>query len=153
MERSPEAYASWEEERLRDNLVVMLNSHYEGQATGETFNRSGKTDILVRVEDRNVFIGECKWWSGQAGFVEAIDQLFSYSTWRDTKLALVMFVRAKGLTAIVAKAKQALEEHDQFLGSEDAHDETELRARMSWPGDPDRHATLTVFFFHLAETG
>ncbi len=26
---------------------------YEGQATGETFNRSGKTDILVRVEDRN----------------------------------------------------------------------------------------------------
>src|SRR5215211_2947366 len=48
----------------RDNLVVMLNSHYEGQATGETFNRSGKTDNLVRVEDRNVFIGECKWWPG-----------------------------------------------------------------------------------------
>jgi len=46
----------------------MLNTHYEGGATGETFNAAGKTDILIRVEDRNVFIGECKWWSGAAGF-------------------------------------------------------------------------------------
>lgn len=149
MERTPEGYAGWDEERLRDALLVMLNSHYEGQATGETFNRSGKTDILVRVEDRNVFIGECKWWSGASGFTEALDQLFGYTTWRDTKLALVMFVRAKGLTSIIERGRATLAEHAQFLAWENAHDETELRARMSWPGDPDRHATLTVLFFHL----
>jgi len=149
MERTPEGYAGWDEERLRDALLVMLNSHYEGRATGETFNRSGKTDILVRVEDRNVFIGECKWWSGASGFTEALDQLFGYTTWRDTKLALVMFVRAKALTGIIEKGRTALAEHAQFLAWEDAHDETELRARMSWPGDADRHATLTVLFFHL----
>ncbi len=151
MERAPETHGSWEEERLRDNLVVMLNSHYEGQATGETFNRAGKTDILVRVEDRNVFIGECKWWSGPSDFDDALDQLFGYTTWRDTKLALVMFVRAKGLTAIIEKGRATLAEHPQLLSWEEAGDEGELRTRMSWPGDAERHATLTVFFFHLAD--
>jgi hypothetical protein len=153
MERTPEGYAKWDEEGLRDGLLVMLNSHYEGKAAGEVFQRAGKTDILVRIEDRNVFIGECKWWSGQSEFTKALNQLFSYTTWRDTKLALVMFVRAKGLTSIVKKGMTTLAEHPQFLSWEDGYEETELRARMSWPGDEERHATVTVFFFHLAEAG
>jgi len=32
----------------------------QGKATGETFNRARKTDILLREGDRNVFIAECK---------------------------------------------------------------------------------------------
>ena len=68
IERTPGPYLNAEEEALRDALLLMLNTHYEGGATGETFNAAGKTDILIRVEDRNVFIGECKWWSGAAGF-------------------------------------------------------------------------------------
>ena len=152
MERTPDAYAKWDEERLRDALLVMLNSHYEGQAMGEVFQRAGKTDILVRIQDRNVFVGECKWWSGQSDYLKAIDQLFSYATWRDTKLALVVFVRAKELTAIIAKGRAALAEHEQFVAWDDAYEETELRAKMTWPGDDDRHATLTVFFFHLVES-
>jgi len=149
MERTPEGYAGWEEERLRDALLVMLNSFYEGQAMGEVFQGAGKTDILVRIQDRNVFVAECKWWSGQAAFVSALDQLFSYTTWRDTKLALVLFVRAKTLTNIIAKGREALEAHPQFKVFQDEHDETELRAAMTWPGDPGRVATLNVFFFHL----
>jgi hypothetical protein len=39
---------------------VTLNSHYEGAATGETFNGTGKTDILVRHGLDNAFIGQCK---------------------------------------------------------------------------------------------
>ena len=37
-----------------------------------------------------------------------IDQLFGYAGWRDTKLAIVIFVREKGLTSIVAKADDVL---------------------------------------------
>ena len=29
-------------------------------------------------------------------FAQAIDQLFGYTAWRDTKLALIVFVREKG---------------------------------------------------------
>lgn len=41
----------------------------------ETFNSSGKTDILIRVENRNIFIAECKFWRGPKSFGEAIEQL------------------------------------------------------------------------------
>lgn len=46
--------------------------------------------------NRNVFIAECKFWTGEQGSVETIDQLFGYTGWRDTKLDILMFVRAKG---------------------------------------------------------
>jgi hypothetical protein len=52
MERSPSAFASIDEESLRSHFLVQLNGHYEGQATGETFNYEGKTDILIRVNGK-----------------------------------------------------------------------------------------------------
>ena len=64
MERSPSAFESMGEEDLRTHFLVQLNGHYEGQATGETFNYEGKTDILIRTEGRNIFIAECKYWGG-----------------------------------------------------------------------------------------
>jgi hypothetical protein len=92
--------------------------------------------------------GECKFWEGAKAFSETIDQLFGYRAWRDTKLAIVMFVREKDLTSIVEKAREALSSHPQFVEWLDAADETELRATMSWPGDERRHADLNVFFVH-----
>ncbi len=149
MERAPGDYADKDEESLRDQLLVMLNSHFEGSGQAEAFNKSGKTDILIRFADRNIFIAECKWWSGVKGFQSALDQLFSYATWRDTKLALIVFVREKNLSAIMDKARVALAEHTEFVTFDEQGEETELRCEMRWPGDPDRHATLHVSLFHL----
>jgi hypothetical protein len=149
MERSPKTYAGMGEEDRRQVLLTALNTHYRGQTTAEAFNVSGKTDILVRhPEGRNLLIGECKFWEGVKGFSETIDQLFGYTAWRDTKLAVVMFVREKDLTNVVEKAREALAAHPQFVEWGDAADETELRATMSWPGDERRHADLNVFFVH-----
>lgn len=61
MERTPSVVVGKDEEELRDYILVMLNGTFQGTATGETFVRNGKADILVRVEDRHVFVGECKW--------------------------------------------------------------------------------------------
>ncbi len=52
MEWSPSAFVSMDEEALRSHFLVQLNGHYEGQATGETFNYQGKTDILIRSQGR-----------------------------------------------------------------------------------------------------
>jgi hypothetical protein len=60
-----------------------------------------------------------------------------------------MFVREKSLTGVVEKAREALAEHEQFVGWREAADETELRATMSWPGDERRHADLNMFFVHV----
>lgn len=156
MERNPGDYASWTEEQLRDSLLVMLNSHYEGQATGETFNGSGKTDIIVRSEDRNVFVAECKWWSGATALAaseraepSALDQLLSYATWRDAKLALVVFVGRQGIDRVLAAAKDALAAHPAFERWTQSRREGELCCRVRMSGDEDRSADLAVVFVHL----
>lgn len=148
MEQSPGTYDQMGEEDRRQTIVAMLNTHYDGRAHAEAFNVSGKTDILIRHDGRNLFICECKFWEGAEGFSRAIDQLFGYTGWRDTKLAIVMFVREKGLTAILEKGQAALESHPQFVGWKEAASETELRAVMHWPGDEGRQADLNVFFVH-----
>ncbi|WP_160316996.1 hypothetical protein, partial [Ardenticatena maritima] len=56
MERSPSAFVDMDEESLRTHFLVQLNGHFEGSATGETFNYMGKTDILIRVNGKNIFI-------------------------------------------------------------------------------------------------
>ena len=148
MEQSPGTYAGMGEEARRQTIVATLNTHYAGRAHAEAFNNEGKTDILIRYEGRNLFICECKFWSGAEGFSDTIDQLFRYTGWRDTKLAIVMFVREKGLTSIVAKARTALAGHPQFVAWKDAVTETELRATVTWPGDDERFADLNVLFVH-----
>ncbi len=85
--------AHLDEEKIRDLLLVFLNAQYEGDAAGEVFNAAGKTDILIRVGDRNVFIAECKIWKGPKTIRDALGQLLSYLTWRDTKAALLVFIR------------------------------------------------------------
>lgn len=111
VERNPNSFKSLGEEAIRDLFLVILNSHYEGTATGETFNANGKTDILIRERNRNIFIAECKFWSGQAAFLRAIDQLLGYLTWRDSKCALVVFNRNKDSSAVSDTMHNVVQEH------------------------------------------
>ena len=103
MELSPHAFFAMGEEDLRSHFLVQLNGAYQGQATGETFNFQGKTDILIRVDGKNVFIAECKFWKGEKAFLATIDQLLSYLSWRDTKTAVILFNRNAGFTAVLTK--------------------------------------------------
>jgi hypothetical protein len=151
IEQNPATYGSMGEEARRNAILTALATHYDG-FTAETDNQGGHTDILARYEGRNVFIGECKFWDGEASYTATIDQLFRYAGWRDTKLAIVMFVRAKGLTAILKKANVALEQHERFVAWKEAASETELRVVVSWPGDDERLGDLNVFFVHTPMT-
>lgn len=115
IERNPITFQTLHEPALRDHLLLQLNSQFEGNAMGEAFNGVGKTDILIRAGDRNVFIAECKKWRGLAKFPEAIDQLLSYQTWRDTKAAIVLFIAQRNAQAIVEQATSALHSHSAFI--------------------------------------
>ena len=77
MELSPKAFQHMGEEDLRWHFLVQLNAQFEGGATGETFNFQGKTDILIRFEQRNVFVAEWKFWNGEKQLLATIDQLLS----------------------------------------------------------------------------
>lgn len=55
-ERLPSTYAGKDEETLRDHLILNLEPRFQIGTTGETFNKSGKTDILMRHEGKNIFV-------------------------------------------------------------------------------------------------
>ena len=149
MERSPHAFRAMGEEDLRQHFLVQLNGQYEGDATGETFNFEGKTDIFIRHNGGAVFVAECKIWRGPKDFTAAVDQLLNYVTWRDTKTALLVFNRNKNMTAVLKKVKEALAAHPHSKRFESYPSETGFRCRLSHKSDPAREMVLTVMVFDV----
>ena len=154
MERSPSTFTTMTEEQLRDQLLVILNSNFEGRATGETFNKGGKTDILIRERDRNVFIAECKVWDGPKTLTGAIDQLLGYACWRDTKVAVILFNRRKDFSGVLSAIPETVASHPQCKRRLDYKAETRFRFLFGQKGDANRELTLTVLAFDIpgAET-
>ena len=149
MERSPSAFRTMGEEDLRQHFLVQLNGQYEGQATGETFNYEGKTDILIRAEGKNIFIAECKLWTGASGLREALDQLLGYTSWRDTKTALLVFNRKVTMSTVLQRIPQTVQEHPNYKADLDYSLETGFRYVFSHRDDPDRELTLSVLVFDV----
>jgi hypothetical protein len=145
-ERSPTTFARLREEELRDHFLIQLNGTFEGQAGGELFNGAGRTDILVRVADRNVFIGECKFWTGPKAFERAVAQLLSYLVWRDTKAALVLFIRQQDATAVIDRADVVIRAHPNCKRPGPATSDPQLRRNfiLHQAGDPNREIHLAL---------
>jgi len=149
MERSPAAFSSMGEEDIRTQMLFLLNGHYEGQATGETFNKEGKTDILIRSQGKNVFIGECKFWGGQKVLTETIDQLLGYTSWRDTKVAVIVFNRNKDFSAVLSQIRPTAEAHSNFKRFVLKPSDTQFRFIFTQKDDPAREMTLTIMVFDV----
>ncbi|HXG69773.1 MAG TPA: hypothetical protein VNJ04_04075 [Gemmatimonadaceae bacterium] len=150
MERSPAAFRNMNEESLRQHFLVQLNGQYEGQATGETFNYSGKTDIIIRVKDRNIFVAECKFWTGAKGFTAALNQLLGYATWRDGKLALILFNRTKNHSAVVQQIPALVKAHPNYRRTAKYESGSSAgRYVLHHPSDPDRELVVTILVYDV----
>lgn len=149
IERNPVTFARLPEEHIRDHILVSLNSHFEGGATGETFNASGKTDILIREKGANAFIGECKFWSGPKALHSAIDQLLGYATWRDTKTALILFSRNRDFAAVLQSIAKHVPAHPNCKRETRRVGETEFRYLFGRKNDPSRDVYLAVLAFDI----
>ena len=145
----PTTYADKNEEALRDHILLVLEPRFEGSATGETFNKNGKTDILLRYQNSNVFIAECKFWNGEKKFLTTIDQLFRYLTWRDSKAAVIIFSRNKDFCSVIATVESKISEHSNFIAFESKKDETWLNYRFHITDDLNREVKLAVLLFHI----
>jgi hypothetical protein len=149
MERSPKAFIGMGEEDLRTQFLVQLNGQYQGRVTGETFNYNGKTDILIREDDRNVFIAECKIWKGEGELIKAIDQILNYLHWRDTKTALMVFNRNKSFSDVLSKIVPAVQGHKCCKRLIEKHGETEWRFLFHNPDDSNRELQMAVMLFDI----
>ncbi len=153
LERTPSMTANLDEEKIRDLLLVLLNAQFEGAAAGEVFNAAGKTDILIRDGDRNVFIAECKIWKGPKTIRDALGQLLSYLTWRDTKAALLLFIRTGEPTTIITKSIAEIEGHASYKrrrGTPESGERYDFILHAN--GDPNQEIRLAFLPFALRDT-
>jgi hypothetical protein len=152
MEKKPALYLGKDEEGLRDQFLFVLETRYEGTtATGETFNRSGKTDILLKYsgDGSNLFVAECKWWNGAKEFLAGVSQLFdNYLTWRDSKTALLLFVRNRDFSAVLNSFRKEIKTHPYFSHEAGARGQSSFSYIFRLPQDNQKQVYLEVIAFH-----
>jgi hypothetical protein len=148
----PKAFHDIDEESVRMHFLVQLNGQYEGQATGETFNYQGKTDILIRSGDRNIFIAECKFWGGPAKVTETIDQLLGYLSWRDSKTAILLFNRNRDFSRVLTEIPNVVRAHPNFQKEEGRRGETGFRYAFRHKDDAAKILHLTVMAFDIPKS-
>lgn len=149
-ERLPSIYKDKGEEDLRDHIIMTLDPNFEyGSVTGETFNKTGKTDIQLRFDSSVIFIAECKFWTGEKGYLKTISQLLNYLTWRDTKASVIIFVKQKEFSSILAKVKEVTNSHENYLGFVSKSDENWFNYRFHLNGDKNREVKIAIQLFHL----
>jgi hypothetical protein len=149
-ERLPSVYKDKEEEHLRDHILLTLDPNFEfGSASGETFNKSGKTDIQLRYDSSVVFIAECKIWRGEKKFIEGIDQLLKYLTWRDSKTAYIVFVPNKDFSSVLHQINGLVMGHGNYIKSLSAGSDTWFNFIFNLPADSNKEIKLTVLLYHI----
>jgi hypothetical protein len=134
---------------MKNTCVISFNGQFEGRATGETFNLNGKTDILLREGNRNVFIAECKFWKGPKKFSETIDQLLGYTAWRDTKTAILVFNRGIETSTVLRGIAETAIAHPNYKRSLQWPHESGFRYIFHHSGDTNREFILSVLVFHV----
>lgn len=153
IERKPLLYIGKDEESLRDMFLLRLECRYDNvTATGETFNYGGKTDICLKdaTSGANLFIAECKFWHGAKAMHNAIDQLFErYLTVRDTKVALIFFVKGDNFTSVIDSIKKELPTHKLFVRNSGERAESSFSYIFHLPTDDAKPIYLEVMIFHL----
>lgn len=153
MERKPSLYLNKDEEGLRDVFLTMLETRFDGiTATGETFNHSGKTDILLKnaFDGSNLFIAECKFWHGPKHFQEAINQLFDrYLTWRDTKVALIVFVNGANFTTVLNSINDSTLSHPYYIRKNGTHGTSSKNYIFHLPQDIQKEVFLEIMAFNF----
>jgi hypothetical protein len=149
MEQSPGAFREIDEESLRTHFLMQLNGHFSGDATGETFNYEGKTDILIKVDGKNIFIGECKFWTGEKGYLETLDQVLSYLSWRDTKAAVLVFNRNIDFTGVLTKIEDSTSNHPLFKKHIKKRSESSWTYLFGHKDDTSREILITVQAYNV----
>ncbi|MFD7610571.1 hypothetical protein [Streptomyces sp. NPDC059828] len=78
-----------------------------------------------------------------------MDQLLGYLVWRDTKAALLLFIRTENPTEVIAKAAAKFGEHPNFkrLGRYASDERHDFIFRSN--EDPHREIKLAFMPFHL----
>ncbi len=148
-EKTPNTYLTLGEEQLRNILLVNLNTIFEGKAVGEAFSHRGKTDIFLHIVKGNILVAECKIWSGKKDYLQAISQVLSYLTWRNSFAILITFCRGKNMSRIIAEAGRHCKEHSTFLEGPKKMSSSHFFTTHHFPNDRNKTIEIHHVFYDL----
>jgi hypothetical protein len=149
LERTSRRLRDLDEESLRDTLLMAMNSWYTGMVAGEAFNKEGKTDIIIKYREKNLYVAECKIWNDETKFKDGVDQLLNYLTWRDTKTSYIIFSKNADVTGVISKAQKLMETHPNYLRREAELSNSCFRYVFKQKADSTRECSLTLHVFDL----
>jgi hypothetical protein len=148
-EKTPKTYKDFDEEGLRDVILVSLNSLFEGKATGETFSNKGKTDIYLNIDKGNVLISECKIWGGQALYNKTIEQLLGYLTWRHNFGIMITFAKQKNFSKILTDAPATIQSHPSYRSGFQKIATNHFISHHKLDHDEDKDVEVHHLFYNL----
>ena len=106
-----------DEELIRDTILWTLKENFI-IANGEVFRVNGKSDIHVDFNGKTVFIAECKVWHGAKLFNDAINQIYSYTTWRDCRISIIIFnLENKDFGALCNNLNETIKQHNSYIST------------------------------------
>lgn len=147
-EKTPGSLVSLGEENLRDLLLANLNSIFEGKATGETFSKKGKTDIYLNINKGNILVFECKKWGGEKIFLDTMDQLRGYLTWRHNYGVIIIFAKVKNFSNILSQIPEIIQKSSSFRNGYKKNNETHFSAVHNLD-DEDKEIKVHYLIYNL----
>jgi hypothetical protein len=107
--------------------------------------------------NETIFIAECKIWRGKKSLQEAIAQLLSYLTWRDNRVALIVFYKNReflsSLQGIPYIVTSFFQEREMKLSIDKEYKvdvKNIFRFICSHPADKNREICFTILMFDLS---
>lgn len=151
IEQDPNSFVDLGETSLRSHIMSALKASFPVHSpTAETFNATGKTDIIIKHLNSNLFVAECKIWNGKSNIEPAIDQLMDYLTWRDSKTALILFVKTTNFSSILKQIKEIVKQHPNHLKFVNSENENRFNFEFSLKSDPSKIIKLAVICFDFS---
>ena len=83
--------------------------------------------------------------------MEAIDQLLGYVTWRDTRTAIILFVKKGEISDVIEKARSAMTQHPCYVIDKGQTNESSFSYTYHINGDNQSHIALELMIFHYPE--
>ncbi len=150
IEQKISSFFMQDEGGLRDTILTGLQTAFPTySASGETFNVEGKTDILLKYNNENIFVAECKIWAGKAEVNPAIDQLMKYLTWRDSKTALILFVKNSSFSSVLTEIPKIIGTHPNHQKFIDEQNGNRFNFEFTLKKDPGKIFKLAVICFNF----
>ena len=101
----------------------------------------------VSVDDKSMDLSECIF--GKKYFIEGLEQLTSYLTWRDTKMSYIIFSRLQNISDTISKAKDNIENHQNFISIVQTISESSIQYKLKQKADTNKKFLLTLHIIDI----